>query len=127
MDELKICTKCDTEKGHLMFGWDSGGKYRRSTCLECSSTQAKDTALIRSGMERPGLDHVCPICSRTGHQALRKGPKSKNWSPWCCDHDHVTKQFRGWICHNCNTGLGLFKDNPETLTMAIKYLLAIYR
>lgn len=38
------------------------------------------------------------------------------------DHDHVTGQIRGILCHYCNLGLGQFKDNTETLKNAVTYL-----
>lgn len=38
------------------------------------------------------------------------------------DHCHTKKQVRSLLCMNCNTGLGLFKDNIELLKKAIKYL-----
>lgn len=38
------------------------------------------------------------------------------------DHNHETQQLRGFLCHGCNTSLGGFKDNPETLRKAIAYL-----
>lgn len=38
------------------------------------------------------------------------------------DHDHNTMKIRGVLCHYCNIGLGLFKDNPELLSTAIEYL-----
>ena len=38
------------------------------------------------------------------------------------DHCHTTKKVRGILCSNCNTMLGLSKDNQEILKNAIKYL-----
>jgi hypothetical protein len=38
------------------------------------------------------------------------------------DHCHVTGNPRALLCHNCNRGLGLFQDNPETLRAAADYL-----
>ena len=38
------------------------------------------------------------------------------------DHDHTTGKPRALLCHNCNRGLGLFQDNPETLRAAANYV-----
>lgn len=38
------------------------------------------------------------------------------------DHNHSTGNVRGILCHNCNKGLGMFKDNIEFLQSAIDYL-----
>lgn len=38
------------------------------------------------------------------------------------DHDHITGEFRGWICDRCNKVLGLVDDNPELLIMMSNYL-----
>jgi len=38
------------------------------------------------------------------------------------DHCHKTKFVRGMLCHNCNVGLGHFRDNVSFLNNAINYL-----
>jgi hypothetical protein len=38
------------------------------------------------------------------------------------DHSHDTGEFRGWLCHHCNTAIGLMKDNPILLRLAAEYL-----
>lgn len=38
------------------------------------------------------------------------------------DHCHKTAKFRGWICSNCNLGLGLFGDTLAGVRQAMKYL-----
>ncbi len=39
------------------------------------------------------------------------------------DHCHTTGKIRGLLCHNCNIGLGNFKDDPKVMKKAIEYLL----
>lgn len=58
-------------------------------------------------------DGCCAICGI--HQSNLKRRLST-------DHCHVTKNIRGLLCVSCNTGLGSFKDNIETLQKAIEYL-----
>lgn len=38
------------------------------------------------------------------------------------DHNHKTMKFRGLICSNCNTGIGLLRDDPKTIIRAAQYL-----
>ena len=38
------------------------------------------------------------------------------------DHNHQTNEVRGLLCHSCNSGIGLLKDDIDLLFMAIDYL-----
>jgi uncharacterized CHY-type Zn-finger protein len=40
------------------------------------------------------------------------------------DHDHATGRIRGILCSNCNSGMGLLKDDPEILLRLAAYLRA---
>ena len=57
-------------------------------------------------------DGCCAICKE----------KFKNRKSLTVDHNHTTKRVRGLLCHNCNRGLGHFKDNPQFLIRASEYV-----
>ena len=38
------------------------------------------------------------------------------------DHCHSTGKVRGFLCRDCNHGLGKFKDNPALMRNAAKYI-----
>jgi hypothetical protein len=40
----------------------------------------------------------------------------------CCDHSHATGKFRGWLCRQCNSAIGLVKDNPLVLRRLAEYV-----
>ena len=42
--------------------------------------------------------------------------------PPSIDHDHNTGVVRELLCGTCNSGLGMFKDDPRLLAYALVYL-----
>lgn len=38
------------------------------------------------------------------------------------DHNHETKQVRGLLCRQCNTSLGLLKEDPKRIQNMLNYL-----
>jgi len=63
-------------------------------------------------------DHKCKICGKEESTL----DKNKNVKRLAIDHDHNTGQIRGLLCSPCNTALGGFKDNIDSLKRAILYL-----
>lgn len=66
--------------------------------------------------------HCCAICKVDELGGKHKdNPNRSDWN-WCVDHDHVTGQVRGLLCETCNRAIGLFKDNPEIIANAARYV-----
>lgn len=38
------------------------------------------------------------------------------------DHNHSTNKARGFLCHKCNSAVGLLNDDPNLFKLAAKYL-----
>ena len=43
-------------------------------------------------------------------------------NPPCVDHSHTTGKTRGLLCMNCNTSIGLLKENTNIINNLIKYI-----
>ena len=56
-------------------------------------------------------DNSCAIC----------GIKFESFN-FYVDHSHTSGAVRGLLCMGCNTGIGLFQENIDSLQKAIEYL-----
>lgn len=63
----------------------------------------------------------CAICSKKFPQRKWNQKQGKSDIPQL-DHKHGSTIVRGFLCLKCNTGLGLFRDNPDFLRLAANYL-----
>lgn len=118
------CSVCKIEKSKSFFSV-SALKDKYGKCKECSSSLSKKSFIL----SKYKLSHVdynkiiekqnntCKICGKS-ESGMFQG-KQKRLS---VDHNHKTGKIRGLLCSSCNVGLGVFKDSPELLRNAIKYL-----
>lgn len=90
-------------------------KYRLSTKEQASKRSKEHHLKSKYNLTAEGFEILknkqnnrCLICSKDCNLVI--------------DHNHRTGKIRGLLCKYCNTGLGMFKDNPLFLTQAVNYL-----
>lgn len=113
----KTCATCKEEF------YISDGKHRgRPYCLSCTSNHVRIRSMLRKANPIPKA-HRCECCGKSEDDlTIHYGKLGNPMSVWRLDHCHETGQFRGWLCANCNIGLGKFYDDPDLLTKAIRYI-----
>lgn len=112
------CSKCHTSKPHDEFYVkDRAAGRMDTTCKSCRIINQREKTLgvsqedyLRMYKEQGGQ---CGICQRRLY--------SKRYKAFCVDHCHTSGRIRGLLCHNCNRGLGMFRDDPTALQRAIEW------
>ena len=105
---MNVCkNKCETltTKHYNIINKFLIGYKKCRTCCICIKTE----------------EYKCPCCLRT-EKEIRKNGGWPDRTIWVLDHNHTTKEFRGWICDNCNVAIGRFADSVSSLKKAINYL-----
>lgn len=75
----------------------------------------------RFGIGREEYDAM--LAAQDGRCAICRIDKPGGRGEFHVDHDHVTGAVRGLLCTRCNSGLGLFRDDPRLLEAAVRYLV----
>ena len=121
-DEVtRRCCSCGVEKSLVSF------TKKNHLCLTCSTEYHRTLNKIKQDNVIPDK-HSCDICGKDEND-LRDDTMNPRGSgniikktPWRVDHCHKTNQFRSYLCHKCNLGLGFLEDNTDRLRKAIAYL-----
>lgn len=98
-----VCYECHRERNAA-----SSAKWR-----ENNRDKARAASWKSNGMPEPTrpMPDVCECCGRP-----------PNGRGMCLDHCHETREFRGWLCMSCNTGIGQLGDNIDGVKNAMRYL-----
>ena len=118
------CYACNKDKEESAFIKRRGTGLAK-LCQPCRTkreqNQGRHASYLKTRYGISKFDYTLLHQEQEGRCAICKSPET-DVSSLCVDHDHTTGQVRGLLCRLCNTGLGAFKDNPEALQEAIRYL-----
>lgn len=119
--ELKFCPICKLKRPKSEF------KSRRAECIDCNGgnrvlkqREAREWQLAKYSLSfddyvqwKEQQEYRCAICG------IHEDDLTKSLA---VDHCHESLEVRGLLCHMCNIGIGNFRDDPERLEAAARYL-----
>ena len=109
----KLCVECgkmlDSSTGYVNSKSQRTGKlYLNSACKPCHNHRVQVVAKLKQKHVQPPAGSPCECCGRVSKLFL--------------DHSHDTDEFRGWICRECNSSIGLMGDSIEGVRKALAYM-----
>lgn len=118
VNDTMRCRVCGKLKPLTEFYFRKDTGTYRSECKDCLKERERyrHTGWTQEHYQKmfKEQDGRCAIC----HQPLI----SERYEAFACDHNHETGQRLGLLCTNCNTALGLLKEDVEVLKNAITYI-----
>lgn len=115
----KTCYVCNETKPwvkanfHIANSCKSGKVHLKGICVECDNHHRGTRRTLRRKHFHNKPDK-CDCCGRSESE-------SKSGSLHL-DHCYKTGKLRGWLCPQCNSGIGKLDDSVEGLKKAIAYL-----
>ena len=109
-DRVQECKEC-----HLIFPITAfttkylridGAYFLKTICRECHSIANKESRDVLK--KAPPKPDNCDKCHKNKKLEL--------------DHIHGTTKVRGWLCRNCNSGVGILEDTLEGVLRGAIYL-----
>lgn len=125
-----LCPGCGDTQRHNFY-MSQSGRRTNAYCKECHKRRCSERYYSKNILEKRaerasqyGLtkDEYLSLFEQQGGRCAICDNEPATQRGLHVDHCHATNEVRGLLCHGCNTGLGLFKDNLSVLEKAISYL-----
>lgn len=142
---MKVCSKCKFYKeAHLFYRDSSRSDGLQNLCKSCDNERVKQRKKKTGYKEKPeksrrwreknkskirfqrikrkyNIDEKCFNGILESQGSTCEICKSIDWDP-VVDHDHSTGHVRGLLCSNCNTALGLLRENEDSVQGLLTYI-----
>jgi hypothetical protein len=132
----KKCTKCSknksldqyTRRGNSIKSWCKQGcseysdKWNKNNPDKIKASRLKCQHNVSLDVYKVKLDSqngLCAICYKAPTRQSNLG----TMRTLCLDHCHKTGQIRDLLCDNCNTAVGLLKDDIKIANNLVNYLI----
>jgi len=121
IDGNKKCISCGEIKSVSEFHFYKNRNKYHSLCFICKKEKFKEYQKNTGRFKRYGItkekydemvlvqNNKCYICEN--HQEVLY-----------IDHNHITGEIRKLLCRDCNSALGLLKENKKTINNMKKYI-----
>jgi len=119
-EQSKVCNYCSVIKPLIAFSKNKNCHDGHDTrCKDCRRSRARlVNGLKRASPPRPAACDCCGYVPDKEQDRI----KGRKHFPLGLDHDPVTKEFRGWLCNNCNRAIGCMGDSLEGVLRVTEYL-----
>ena len=130
MPLLRACkcgTKAYDDEDLELFEKATRNKHGRTNrCKECANKKSKKYR-DEEGPDKVRNAHIKSKYHITAEEYDKcmdtsdKCEKCGKYTDLCYDHDHSTMKFRGVLCRQCNSGIGLLGDTEQGVQQALNY------
>lgn len=132
-DGEQECRKCGETKPITEFYWSRDkGKYQ-SDCISCRGRGGKvrwartgrdlqRRHQLRSKFGMTDDDYAVMLAAQGGGCAICEYVPAEGERRLAVDHDHATGRVRALLCSRCNTGVGMFLEQPRIMRLAASYV-----
>lgn len=134
---MKTCSRCEVEKSLSEYHIDKRYGKPRSYCKDCQKEMGRKWRInnaekVREANRRYALTHKLKNKYNLTENEYRLAVDKAAGKCQICrmerklfiDHCHETGKFRGLICSQCNSALGMMEDSIDRLRAAQEYLQA---
>jgi len=121
LPKTKPCRKCGIVKPIDCFSRRGEGKIKKRINIDCKDCIRKEAKVIRDLKKlypKPPDGTPCDCCGK-----VPSGPYRKSLQ---LDHCHITGEFRGYICDDCNVSISRAGDTLAGVRALERYMVRHY-